>query len=710
MWVPGVKIKRLKDQAGLAALAFSLAISSLSSPAPSHAAESGDAGVRCVQNQLTSLDIDVGVIDGLFGKKTAAGAQQAVKEMPKLAELNELNPNNALMWCREMALVSPKLKQYWPTQDGPKLQYFFSGSLNKDEQNSIRSAMETADKYFDKYDVELPGTVQIVASDDLNAMARSINNVARNAIPVKEGVKILEKQCSGKPLSGLNINGLIALCFDKKTDVTKRARVLKDIAVHEYAHEVQRQYTSYTKALVRDRSEIVAINGPRWLVEGTAIAFTSDYAYRGLRSEFLIELIRENATRFSGRTLSTLRHGDAPEKEVFGSYASLAGYMVAQKKGMAGIIRFWEQMARSDWETAFASTFGLSINAFYREFDWQRPTPKKSLKAPVLTQNDAGIACVQQQLTAYNINVGTIDGLYGRKTFRGIKKLIEKYPVLADLDDLTRDNGLMWCRQIGLIDEALQIYWPANQTAFNYQFDQSVDLDLRKTIRSSVNKAANALSDLGFRPTGSVNVIASTNKDNLIAIIKQRLRSPVNFDEVKQDFDNRCNSAKTGGISTDGSIGLCLGNRGKLDEEIMHLLAHEYLKQSAGYAWPDKQISDQFFQFGPRWLYEGIAIALVDYMNAPKRSFAAHIANRIKDSQSVNSELHQLEAYGSASPAKHQKRGAVAAHILAESGGSYDSFIVYWDELSRSNWQIAFETAFNISVGEFYKQIKDGSS
>ena len=142
----------------------------------------------------------------------------------------------------------------------------------------------------------------------------------------------------------------------------------------------------------------------------------------------------------------------------------------------------------------------------------------------------------------------------------------------------------------------------------------------------------------------------------------------------------------------------------------MHLLAQEYLKQSAGYAWPDKQISDQFFQFGPRWLYEGLAIALVDYMNAPEKSFADQIANRISAGRSVESELHQLEAYGPANPIKHQKRGAIASHILAESGGSYDSFIVYWDELARSNWQIAFETAFKISVGEFYKQIKDGSS
>lgn len=710
MWVAGVTIKRIKDQAGLAALAFSLAISSLYSPAPSYAAETGDAGVRCVQNQLNSLDIDVGVIDGLFGKKTATGSQIAIEKLPKLAELNKLNANNSLMWCREMALVSPELKQFWPTHDGPKFEYHFSGTLKEEEQDRIRYTMEIADKYFDKFDVELPGIVKVVASDDLDAMARSINTVTGNAIPFKRGVEILEKQCKGKPLSGLNINGLIALCFDEKTDVTKRNRVLKNIAVHEYAHEVQRQYTSYTKALVRDRSEIVEINGPRWLVEGTAIVFASDYSYRGLRSGTLIKLIREDATRFSGRTLSSLRYGDAPEKQIFSTYASLAGNMVAQKKGLPGIISFWEEMARSDWETAFASTFGLSIKAFYREFDWQRPTAKKTLKAPVLTRNDPGIACVQQQLSAYNINVGTIDGLYGRKTFRGAKKLIEKYPVLADLDDLTRDNGLMWCRQIGLIDETLQIYWPANQNAFNYQFEEGIDISVRQAVRSSVDKASKALSDLGFRPTGGINVIASSNSSNLLTALNSKLRAPINPDDVAQDVKNRCNGAKSAGISTDGSIGLCLGDSGKLDDEVMHLLAHEYLKQSAGYAWPDKQISDQFFQFGPRWLYEGSAIALVDYMNAPKRSFADHIASRIKDGQSVKSELHQLEAYGSTSPSKHLKRGAVAAHILAESGGSYDSFIVYWDELARSNWQIAFETAFNISVGEFYKQIKDGSS
>lgn len=703
-------IKRLKDQAGLAALAFTLAILPIITPLPVYASDGGDAGVRCVQNQLSSLDIDVGGVDGLFGKKTAAGAQQAIKQMPKLGELNSLNANNSLMWCREMALLTPKLKEYWPTHDGPELEYFFSGTLSDDEQKSIRYAMEIADKYFDKFDVELPGTINVVASDDLTALARSINQVARNAIPVKDGIDILEKQCAGKPLSGLNINGLIAFCFDKKTDVTKRERVLKDIAVHEYAHEVQRQYTSYTRALVRDRSEIVAINGPRWLVEGTAIAFASDYSYRGLQSEILINLIRQDATRFSGRTLSTLRHGDAPEKTIFGSYASLAGNMVTQKKGLAGIIQFWEQMARNDWETAFASTFGLSINAFYREFDWRRPTPVKSLKAPIITDNDAGIACVQQQLTANKINVGTIDGLYGRKTFRGTKQLIEKYPSLADLDDITRDNGLMWCRQIGLIDEALQLYWPAKPNTLTYQFDETVDVALRKSVRTSTKKALKALADLGFRPTGSVQVIASENKTELLYDLEAKLRTPINPEDVKQDLDNRCIGKQSGGVSSDGLIGLCLHDKSNLDDIAMHLLSHEYLKQSAGYAWPDKQVSDQFFQFGPRWLYEGISEALVDYMQSPERSFADHIANRIGDSQSVNSDLTQLEAYGSAGPIKHQKRGAVAAHILAESGGGYESFIVFWDELSRSNWQIAFETAFNISAGEFYKQIKDGRS
>lgn len=701
-------IKRLKDQTARAVFVFSLAISSLSAATPVRAAEGGDAGVRCVQNQLTSLEIDVGVVDGLYGKKTALGAKLAIEQMPRLADLNQLTSNNSLMWCREMALLSPKLKQYWPTHDGPKLAYFFSGSLNQAEQNSIKSAMETADKYFDRFDVELPGTVNVVASDDLNSLARSINQVARNSIPVKRGIEILKKQCAGKPLSGLNINGLIALCFDETTDVTKRIRVLKDIAVHEYAHEVQRQYTSYTKALVRDRSEIVAINGPRWLVEGTAIAFASDYSYRGLRSEFLITLIREDATRFSGRTLSTLRHGDAPEKPIFGSYASLAGNMVAQKKGLGGIIRFWEQMARDDWETAFASTFGLSINAFYREFDWRKPTPTKFLKEPVVTDNDAGIACVQQQLTANNINVGPIDGLYGRKTFFGTKKLIEKYPSLADLNDLTRDNGLMWCRQIGLIDEALQLYWPASQIMLKYQFEPTINMSKRKSLRSSVNRASQSLSELGFKPTGTIEIVASTNVDELYSLVQTKLRAPINPDDVKQQLNNRCSDAQSNGISTDGIMGLCLKGNWDIGQATMHLFAHEYLKQSAGYAWPDKQVSDQFFQFGPRWLYEGIAVALVDYMVAPKKSFAAHIAHRIGDSQSVKSELHQLEAYSAASPIKHQKRGAVAAHILAESGGGYESFIVYWDELARSNWQLAFETAFNISIGEFYKQIKDG--
>ena len=233
---------------------------------------------------------------------------------------------------------------------------------------------------------------------------------------------------------------------------------------------------------------------------------------------------------------------------------------------------------------------------------------------------------------------------------------------------------------------------------------------MRKAIRTSTERALKALTDLGFRPTGSVQVIASQNKSKLLSDLQAKLRKPIHPEDVEQDLDNRCMGERSSGISSDGIIGLCVTDTSNLDEVAMHLLAHEYLKQSAGYAWPDKQVSDQFFQFGPRWLYEGISKALADYMKAPKRSFADHITNRLRESQSVRSELTQLEAYGPAGPIKHQKRGAVAAHILAESGGGYNSFIVYWDELSRSNWQIAFETAFNISVGEFYQQVKDGRS
>ncbi len=685
---------------------------------PALAASTDD--LKCVQNQMAALDIDIGAIDGLFGKQTAAGAQAVVEQIPALEELLKLDPYNALAWCREIALQKPELKQFWPTANAAPFEYIFSGTLTGAQKKDIQNAMDFAIGFFKQQNIELPGRVKIIASNNLSELASAMSKNTREYYPRNQALKTIQNQCDGTDLSGLNLSGLIVICLSDDVDLKKNHNKLIDISIHEYAHETQRQMTSYSKKSAKTAQDIVDQDGPRWLVEALAVTIGAKGTYTRLDPKRYMDFLVRDVPNYSRYELRLMDKKEAVELPQFGTYIGLAGQLLAQKKGIEGIFSFWSQMARDDWRSAFQSAFGLSLEAFYIEFN-ETAFPKievaslikDGLSPYIQTQGDDGIACVQQQLNAVNINTGTIDGLYGRKTFRGSKQLIKTLPMLMALDDLTRDNGLVWCRQIGLLDPALKLYWPVQNEPFDVIFQLEISTKNQQIITQSLDRVHASFERFGFEPTGRVNILAGDNMSDLITMSQNKVRYASDINQLDTELSGQCSAKNTGTkvVVVDGLILLCLDtNNGELDateieDLLMIALSQDYTKQVSGYGREDMPTGDQFYKIGPRWLYEGIAMAFAAFHRNPDMDISKRGTAPAED-YDLLVQLPKLEAYSGNPPIKQRMLGVLAAHMLTVKTGTYQSYFKYWQELSTSKWESAFAIAFGQSVEQFYDSLE----
>lgn len=134
------------------------------------------------------------------------------------------------------------------------------------------------------------------------------------------------------------------------------------------------------------------------------------------------------------------------------------------------------------------------------------------------------------------------------------------------------------------------------------------------------------------------------------------------------------------------------------DHEYVHVLQHELAIGRRGSAW----------DIHPNWLIEGMA----SYIAARYRGAADHQPYREARAEAVRGaesapplvDLESTAQWRSAEPVPAYAAGLLAAEWLAAYAGE-DSLFEYARQLQRAGlrWYFAFETAFGLSAGEFYK-------
>lgn len=349
---------------GLLALAASLSL------ATSSALAAPDPSLACVQNQAQHLEIKTGLVDGIMGRKTREASRALTKKYPTLKDLRPLTRDNAIVWCREIGLTDENQVQYWPTKTESKFEFLFSNFLNGGQQIKIQNAIVFAFRFFNNYDIRLAGSIKVIASPNEAELAEQL--AANSRYPMRASVarRIIRDQCRGQDLSGLNTPGIIVLCFGSNFDWNQSYTSLRGLITHEISHEIQRQMAGYTSLAITNNKHLVERMGPRWLVEGSAIALELKALLPYVDVNEHIAMFGAERDDYSGERLAKLAFQSATSKRYFGDYAALAGQMLANsKEGYAGYFTYWKLLARMDWQEAFTEAFGLTPDAFYSEFD-----------------------------------------------------------------------------------------------------------------------------------------------------------------------------------------------------------------------------------------------------------------------------------------------------------------------------------------------------
>lgn len=333
----------------------------------SHATNS--PAVTCFHDQAVQLGLLKPSTSKEFGPHSLEAARRMSLRFDNLKGLRQLSTDNAIAWCRELGLLDETLKGFWPTKTGPKFEYIFSRALNSGQQLAIQNAILFAFTYFKSLDVELAGTVKVIASTDLSELTQNLIDNSQYQISQSKAASIINRQCRGRGLGGFNAPGMIIICINPRYNWRQAQVNLRMLLAHEMSHEIQRQMTGYRPIGIDSQDEFLDEVGPLWLVEGSAIAFQFKALLPYVDVNEHISVFRSDVGGYSGDKLSQLTYSDATLNRDFPNYAALAGHLLASREdGHRGFLKYWKLLARENWQSAFTTAFGLSPEDFYREF------------------------------------------------------------------------------------------------------------------------------------------------------------------------------------------------------------------------------------------------------------------------------------------------------------------------------------------------------
>ena len=131
------------------------------------------------------------------------------------------------------------------------------------------------------------------------------------------------------------------------------------------SHEIQTQLVGNYRHAGKGKRE--KIRGPKWLVEGTAIAFELAFAVPS-RSAAAQVLWFEKQQSYDGNHLKRLSKQSTKVDGDFQLYAGYAGVLLASKHSHRAIGEFWESTPKLGWEKSFERAFGQSVGDFHLSF------------------------------------------------------------------------------------------------------------------------------------------------------------------------------------------------------------------------------------------------------------------------------------------------------------------------------------------------------
>lgn len=326
---------------------------------------------------------------------------------------------------------------------------------------------------------------------------------------------------------------------------------------------------------------------------------------------------------------------------------------------------------------------------------------------------DPFVRCVQKQLTALSVDVGSIDGLMGRKTRNGIEDLKQREESIAGFPPLSKENASFWCRETAN-RFGLKSHWPSQEIPLEIITQDTVSEGKTRLIARTAKAAYLFLQDsLDMDVPDTITIIASTDMPHVTEKLFDVLDGIDTRSAIRRQMQRQCKvKGHISAVSYGGAVALCpyehLGDTGKWTENdnqwlkriLVHEMAHEFATQYIG-NYRKSGVAFRDIQRGPKWLFEGSAIALELSFAVPGLSMAQQakwFEARMKFS---GQKLRTLSPYDATRDGNFQMYAGYAGVSLASEFG-LSAFGIFWANIPRVGWEDAFEIAFGQTVEGFY--------
>ncbi|MES0883739.1 peptidoglycan-binding domain-containing protein [Roseibium sp. SCP14] len=318
--------------------------------------------VSCVQEQLADAGYDPGPIDGLLGRKTTSQLENLKKEYPEIQSLPRISAANASVYCRAIGMARAS-KVGW-AEDRNLIKLVLGNEISAEGVRKIKSILEEVMEFYQKQmGVDIPGGITVVASADVDEVAKILSDELRIQRAHNNIVNEFTNWCRGYSYCGKSYGGVIAVSFSESAGfpISDVRRLLS----HELAHEIQAQYVGNFRARGEERR--VQARGPKWLTEALALALENKFLFPNFDAEYQLSRLQSRRT-YKPERLRELYYQTSSSEKDFKDYSSYAGFLLVSKSSSKKIIEFWQKTPYVGWEEAFSASFGLTVEEFYEEF------------------------------------------------------------------------------------------------------------------------------------------------------------------------------------------------------------------------------------------------------------------------------------------------------------------------------------------------------
>jgi len=326
-------------------------------------------GARCVQSQLTAAGFDPGPIDGQPGRKTREALNAFQKERKPVTEHTlDLALGNAI--CRQIGLIDPSLREFWPANETHNYQIVFGPSVSVETRNRIKdSAAYTYKRMKEVFQVKLAGRDTIVVGSNSSELKALISEYAQ--VEHRETSRSIADACgSFRGISGRVLPGLMWICVsdDPEVQASIEQTWLDFFVAHEATHLLQYQLGGAIN-VGHSADKVLNRHGPVWLTEGVAQAFGNKVALNTPDWDYRIVNYRRLENRFP--ELSELEYErvvQSRKPEVYRA-GTVGAIDLIDLYGYPAIATFYANLGQgAEWKEAFESAFGVSVDTFYSHY------------------------------------------------------------------------------------------------------------------------------------------------------------------------------------------------------------------------------------------------------------------------------------------------------------------------------------------------------